>query len=214
MYRSVPHVGTGETPAFALFGADLRPARVKDWRSVPYPNESDRLKFLLETRKEIATRAISRAMQMKARYDTERRATQFHEGDLVLIRKPPKDKLTPNWSFPYRVISVDRKGTTATVRHLFFEKVKSGVHVSNCRFIKEPLAEQQAGWKELVRYELEAAPTRARKRALSAATEKPRKTVGLTVGGENDTPVLGTAPPPEEAASLDEDPVETWWYDE
>jgi hypothetical protein len=221
MYRSLPHLGTGETPAFALFGTDLRPARTLDWRSVPYPPESDRLKFLLSARQEIAARATMRAAQLQEKYDRERRPVQFRLGDLVIVRKVPKDKLTPSWTLPYRVIAVDRKGTTATLRHILFDKLKSGVHISNCRFLNQPVSdEQQQAWDRLVRQELKGVPSRVRKRALSRLDDvKPLKSVRLTVGGESvvpetvtvshtdsDVEVVGDAPPL--------DPVRQWWCDE
>jgi hypothetical protein len=195
-YRCLPHEGLGESPAFALFGSDLRPARTKDWRAIPHPNEADRLKFLLSMREEIVKRATLRAARLEAKFAQERSPKQFQLGDLVLVRQPPKDKLSSQWSLPYRVVAVDNKGTTATLRHLLFDDLKPGVHVSNCRFIGEPTSmEQRAEWDRVVRTEILDAGPNMRKRVAGGDWIGPEKSRGLAVRGETDAPRRRTASP-------------------
>jgi hypothetical protein len=178
MYRAMPHTTTGETPAFALFGTDVRPLVKGDWRTVPYPAEQDRLRFLQHSREDMRQRALARANLLATRYMDERAPAKLEVGNLVLIRRvDKKDKLTPPWSLPYRVTHVNGDGTVATLVSIATGKVRHSVHVQNCRVINPPVGVEQAEeWGRLLEASDDTAP---RKYLLSSAP---------LLGGETEEP--------------------------
>jgi hypothetical protein len=151
MYRSLPHAGTGETPAFALFGVDVRPLCAGDWRTAPFPVEQDRLRYLLMARQELQERALARSRLLAAEYEGSRKDVRLEVGQLVLVRRRrPQDKLAPGWSLPYRVTHVNGCGTEATLCHLLTGRVRPAVHIQNCRILNLPVSPEQAEEWELL----------------------------------------------------------------
>jgi hypothetical protein len=144
MYRSLPHLGTGETPAFALFGTDVRPLVQGDWRSLDFPAEADRLRYLLRTRDDLRLRALSRLRLLEAQLNQSRKPVRLSLGQLVLVRqRKASDKLSPVWSLPYRVTHINEDGTIGTLCSLLTGKVKSSVHVQDCRLLNPPVSPEQ-----------------------------------------------------------------------
>jgi transposase InsO family protein len=152
MYRSLPHLGTGETPAFALFGKDVRPLVQEDWRSSAFPAERDRLRYLLQFREDLRQRAISRLQMLQAQLNLDRSPVMLKLGQLVLVRRRSKsDKLEPLWSLPYRVTHTNQEGTVGTLQSLHSGKIKSSVHVQDCRVLNPPVSQEQlAEWERAI----------------------------------------------------------------
>jgi hypothetical protein len=123
------------------------------------------------------------------KYQELRKDVQFELGELVVIRKHDGDKLAYPWSPPYRVIAIHRDGTTATLRHILFDKTKDNIHISNCRKINIPVNEtQEREWSKNL---LEGLPAETRKRALRQLGEEfeaVRLKRHIVAGGESDVP--------------------------
>jgi transposase InsO family protein len=171
-YRSTPHLSTGNSPAFLVYGADPPPPVQSDWRYHKSVADQDRVRFLMWLRVEIALKAKLRAESLRERYEADAKRTddKFELGDLILVPLTIREsrqltvisggaKLIPQWSTPARVIRVFGHGKSAIVRNLLTQQTRQ-VHIQHARFIDLPLTEeQQRQWEEVLYKTLELFPT-------------------------------------------------------
>lgn len=167
-YRASLHHGINESPAFMLYGCDLRPPLESDWRFVRNVSEKERLAYLSRVRLEI----MARAQWLATKGDKKRRRDwKFELHDLVLLRIPDKElnmyarvegsiKVVPKWTVPYRVIHVSHDGRAAKVRSLLTGVSRNvntkEVHIENARFVERPTSiNQQQEWAQVLKQELE-----------------------------------------------------------
>jgi hypothetical protein len=162
-YRATPHLSTGESPAFLVYGADPAPSHDSDWRYYRSVADQDRARFLMWLRVEVALKSRLRVEYLREKYSeaTDRIDKQFKLGDLVLTHLSEEEarklsvvaggaKLVPKWSTPARVIKVLSHGKAAIVRNLLSQKTKQ-IHIQNARFINLPLTEtQKEGWEAML----------------------------------------------------------------
>lgn len=167
-YRSTLHFGINESPAFLLYGVDMRPPQESDWRFTRDRAEKDRLAFLSRVRLETMARAHWLATD---KHHTGRRDWKFEVGDLVLLRIPEKElallarvegsvKLLPKWTLPHRVVQVNQDGRVAVVKNLLTGQSRdislNEVHIENARFIERPVGPIQVEeWNAVLSRELE-----------------------------------------------------------
>ena len=125
-YRSSIHLGVRESPAFLLYGVDMRPASWHDWRKFRAAGDRNRASYLSMIRLEIQAKAMEAQRLLEEKDNKDRLVRQFSIGDLILIRLSSKakkmlaaqrgsSKIMPSWSLPYRVVQVFKGGTTAYV---------------------------------------------------------------------------------------------------
>ena len=169
-YCSSIHLSTRESPAFLLYGVDMRPAIERDWRSFRLVSGRDRAKYLSLIRLEIQAKAAQAQKLLEDKFQQDRLVKEFHVGDLILMRYSEKEwltlarsrgsrKIVPKWSIPYRVERVYQSGTVALVRSVVtgyrrFTNVRE-VQLQNARFIDSPQsAEQQRLWDQAIQGEL------------------------------------------------------------
>jgi len=169
-YRSTIHLGINETPAFMVYGTDLRPPIENDWRLVRTQKEQDRLRYLSLIRLEIMNRVNIKNKLMEEKFQERRHPKKFKIGDLILlpmkrletphmIRHEDSRKVRPKWSLPYRVIRINEDGKSATVRNCVSfvpRQVKLlDVSIQHARFINRPLTtDQQKIWNQLIEKEV------------------------------------------------------------
>ncbi len=166
-YRATLHHGICDSPAYLLYGVDMRPPLDVDWRFIRDTTEKDRMAFLSQVRLEI----MARAQWLPKRIGGNHRDLKFELGDLVLLRIPDKElasfariegslKLVPKWTLPHRVVRVDSDGRVAKVKNLLTGVARNvsirEVHIENARFIEHPSTTVQAEeWDKVLEYELE-----------------------------------------------------------
>jgi hypothetical protein len=167
-YRASLHFGINESPAFMLYGIDLRPPLEVDWRFIRNVSEKERLAYLSRVRLEI----MARAQWIASDGDKKRRRDwKFELHDLVLLRIPEKElamyarvegsiKVLPKWTIPYRVVRVDHDGRAAQVKNLLTGTLRDisvkEVHIENVRFIERPdLGSNKIEWNKVLNHELE-----------------------------------------------------------
>lgn len=153
-YRIVIHSTTRETPAFLVYGLDLRPPYSQDWRFDSSQDEKNRISFLNLMREDIQFQAYQRCLDQNATKNTSRIQIDLKENQLVLIRSTTRErqmaatfqgqasKLVPRWSLPYRVLHVYPGGQRALVRNLL-TKYTRDAHITDIRLIEKPLDEYQ-----------------------------------------------------------------------
>jgi hypothetical protein len=148
-YRSLIHLGLGDSPGYRLMGIDLRPpSSDTDWRFLTPCPDQDRLRFLSLHRLELYNRA--RVAYEVCRENSESAGQQsFEIGNIVLTRLRPIElaryaerdgtrKLLPKYSAPFRVIRVIRSGQMAIVRPLAAAGPTKEVHIRDCRIMPSP----------------------------------------------------------------------------
>jgi transposase InsO family protein len=167
-YRAVIHSTMGESPAYLVYGTDPRPPIDNDWRMVERAPERERIKFLNLMREDIQYRAFQR---LKFQNDLKTRvSTEICDGDLVLVRKQPKEisqastrneialKLVPRWGLPSRVIKRGVNANKLLVRELLTGRERE-VHVTDVRLIALPQDEyQRQEWADAAVREIEKEP--------------------------------------------------------
>lgn len=167
-YRSTIHTTTGESPAFLLYGADLRAPMDNDWRFQRDISMQQRLKFLNEMRLDIQWKAYDRRIRAAEAKNKHRIPTEFQLFQLVLVRSTEYDKikyahhsndhkhkLTPKWSLPYRVITVYPGGKKALVRSLITRNERL-VHIQDVRFLEPPRSKmQREEWEQILLKDIE-----------------------------------------------------------
>ena len=141
-YRASPHLVTGETPAFLLYGVDLL---LPPEREFPLGADEDllaRLRGLRRVRLEALLRCNILAEQRVQKLNIDREETVFEVDDLILIREQLGGKLAPKWSLPHRVLEVKSQGKSATCRNLL-TKALSEVHIQDAVFLKDDYTRYQ-----------------------------------------------------------------------
>ena len=148
-YRIVIHSTTKETPAFLVYGIDLRPPYPQDWRFDSAPNEKDRIFFLNMMREDIQYQAYQQRLKENSIKNLGRFSMDIQENQLVLLKATPKErhsaatrysqaiKLVPRWSLPYRVLRVYPGGQRLLVRNLI-TKYTRDAHITDVRLIERP----------------------------------------------------------------------------
>ena len=169
-YRATIHLSTRESPAFLLYGVDMRPAIERDWRSFRVVADRDRAQYLSLIRLEIQARAIQTQTLLEAKFQKDRIVRKFVVGDLILMRFSEKEwttlakvrgsrKIIPKWSIPYRVERVYRSGSLALVKSVVtgyrrFTNLRE-VQLQNARFLEPPQSpEQQMLWDKAIEGEI------------------------------------------------------------
>ena len=149
-YRIVVHSTTKETPAFLLYGLDLRPPRVQDWRFDSPAEDKNRISFLNFMREDIQYQAYARRLRENENKNRDRTPIVLRENQLVLVRATPKErqaaatnqeqaaKLVPRWSLPCRILRVYPGGQRALIRNIL-SKTTRDVHISDIRLIDKPM---------------------------------------------------------------------------
>ena len=146
-YRSLPHQGIDDSPAFLTHGRDFRfkpdPGITSGWRK-HQPHKS-RQSILLEIRAELLRR---NAYRLKHNKDRKLETPVLEVGQIVLIQLAETQwvvlskligtrKLMPKWSLPMRVLHISGNGNT-----VIFDVLISGyttqVHADRCRLIDPP----------------------------------------------------------------------------
>lgn len=163
-YRTVLHSTTRESPAFLVYGMDLRPPYHQDWRFSP-PSERERIRFLNMMREDIRYQAFQRAQHDNLLKNARRLPRHIEEGQLVLSRMTPSDmrisstmkgrplKMQPSWSLPGRIVKVYPGGQKGVIRDILSGKTKD-VHISDIRPIDPPQdARQRALWEQSIQNE-------------------------------------------------------------
>jgi len=162
-YRSTIHLTTGDSPAFLVYGVDLRPPADNDWRFQRNITMQERLKFLNQLRLNIQFQAFDRRVRENEVRDKGRVPSEFVLGQLILIRASDYDrtkyahysgdhkhKLIPKWSLPNRVIHVYPNGRKALARDLLI-RTERLVHIQDVRFIQPPKSSlQREEWDQVI----------------------------------------------------------------
>lgn len=159
-YRIVVHSTTRETPAFLVYGLDLRPPFVQDWRFDSTGQEKDRINFLNIMREDIQYQAYQRRLRENEKNNIKRCLPELKQHQLVLLRSTDKErqfaatsqnqvtKLVPRWSLPYRIIRVYPGGQRVLVRNLLTRHTRDA-HISDIRLIEKPMDDvQQLVWEK------------------------------------------------------------------
>ena len=211
-YRATIHLSTRESPAFLLYGVDMRPAVERDWRSFRAVADRDRALYLSLIRLDIQAKALQAQQLLEEKFQKDRLVREFRVGDLVLMRYSEKEwvtlsrmygsrKIVPKWSIPYRVERVYRSGTVALLRSVVsgfrrFATMRE-VQLQNARFIEPPGSEEmQRLWDSAIKGAVESTaldPSTANRllstdwedfeSAYSERRKRPRRLVEAPVAG-------------------------------
>lgn len=167
-YRTVLHSTTRESPAFLVYGMDLRPPYQQDWR-FSAPSERQRIQFLNMMREDICYQAFQRCQHNNLLKNAKRLPRQIKGGELVLSRLSPNDvrsmstlkgrppKMQPSWSLPGRIVKVYPGGQRGVIKDLLSGKTKD-VHISDIRLVDPPQdARQRALWEQSIENEFGSA---------------------------------------------------------
>jgi len=162
-YRATLHSTTGESPAFLVYGVDLRPPMSNDWRFQRNVTVQERLKFLNEMRLDIQLQAYEKRLHANEKRNKYRAPSEFQLYQLILVRATDHDrlkyahysgeykhKLIPKWSLPHRVITVYPGKKKALVRSLLTRDERL-VHIQDVRFLQPPQSLlQREEWERVV----------------------------------------------------------------
>lgn len=162
-YRATIHSTTGDSPAFLLYGMDMRSPMENDWRFQRDKPMQERLRFLNEFRLEVQWKAHLQRIKNIEATNCHRIPKEFQLYQLVLVRLTLRDrwqyahiqgetkqKLIPKWSLPYRVWKVLSQGKSAIVRSLLSAD-QQVVHLQDVRFLEAPQLEaQREEWTEVI----------------------------------------------------------------
>lgn len=153
-YRVVLHSTTRESPAFLVYGMDLRPPFEQDWRFASNQQEKDRIKFLNMMREDIQFQAYQRRLHDNISKNVRRISPAIEEGQLVLVRSSLSErqqaatrqdqclKLVPRWSLPCRILKVYPGKTRFMIRNLMTGYIRNA-HITDVRLIEKPQDDQQ-----------------------------------------------------------------------
>ena len=163
-YRVTLHTGTGESPAFLLYGRDLRPPQDCDWRFIAESSTKERIQFVNDLRRDI----FKRAYELRNFKIRKLSPTSLKKDDLVLIRFNQREryihalrdksgqKLLPKNSLPGRVETISENGQRVIVRSLLSGRLKL-CHVSDIIKVNLPVDyNQQLLWNQEQTIENEA----------------------------------------------------------
>jgi hypothetical protein len=165
-YRVTIHNTTGESPAFLVYGMDLRPPFSQDWRFAATEPDKIRINFLNRMREDIQFTAYQKRLHMNLSKNKKRIPMNIEENQLVLVRSTPNErqqaatyssqavKLVPKWSLPCRVLKVYPGGARLLVRNQLSGQIRD-VHITDVRLIERPQDEQQrAIWEKALSHSL------------------------------------------------------------
>lgn len=159
-YRATPHTTTLQSPAYLLYGQEMRPPQMGDWRFYEEAPEEERIAFIQALRVEIQYKVHQVAERRREKKNEKRVAAEFRLGEVILVRETPLAaldnmpsyyKAVPRWSTPYRVVRVFSPPVTAVALNLLTGKHRM-VHVQDAKEILPPVdQQQQAEWEEAFR---------------------------------------------------------------
>lgn len=164
-YRSVLHTTTHESPAYLLYGHDLRLAPDHDWRFTRGFATAGRAQLLSSLRLDVQWQAYQRRLTQNQKRQKDFRPATFELGQLILRPLDPSARLNytaafykaaPRWSVPARVVRVLGQGQRAMVECLLTQRVHQ-VHIHDIDFIRPPVHPvQEEEWKAAARMEVKS----------------------------------------------------------
>ncbi|MCP3663190.1 MAG: DDE-type integrase/transposase/recombinase [Gammaproteobacteria bacterium] len=123
-YRTAIHSTTKETPAFLLYGRDLRQPSDLAFNHQPGKFEAlnEEYPFLIQqtltdARAEALRNVEKSQTQQKAQHDKNIKPREFNIGDWVFVHTPPNKpgltkKLLHSWHGPYEIVEISRPNVT------------------------------------------------------------------------------------------------------
>ena len=145
-YRTLIHTSTHESPAFMLYGCDMRPIQPFDWRFREPSDHDSRIQYLSQVRKDI----LDQALRLRMYKMSEEVKQPLKIGELVLapassyevqrhqVQTKTSLKLIPKWTLPARVIQTFPVNQRAIIKYLL-TGVTREVHIIDLRVIKPPI---------------------------------------------------------------------------
>jgi len=120
-YRTTPHISSGESPFYLVYGRDARiPSSLSfDAPVVKYhtiETEYGRALFKeLQTTREVAQKTIGKAQQIqKHNYDKKATDSHLEEGGLCMLKVEPRFRLDRSYRGPFRIQSLTTTNAVIT----------------------------------------------------------------------------------------------------